>query len=511
MKNKLIYIAFFIGAMVCLSSCYNDNGNYDYISLPDVKITTDKDAYAAEQFQTLEIAADVDLAGDSEADYEYTWRLWSNDIKRKDYQKEKVIGNEKNLSFKVEELAGLYTLVFTCHNKRTNVDTFKQMALTVQGSITEGWLVLHEKDGVTDFDLIKTPFFSSRVDKDIVLRNLYAMNGEQLEGRGVRIGSFIDYQRQYVTIMTDKGGAKLEGSTMQKIFDMSSLMTDGKPWNPQNYIWSPYKGAFSRYGYEVMVNDGRVYIYNTIWNFTSYVEPIQPDGLTYRASKYMPRFIWGSYYGEGIVIYDDLNGRFLYVDKQFKLRTLPDATGYPFDWNNMHGNLIYMDMGFKNHDLGLIEDWDTHKKTLYEVNFDEKKLNLAIVKQYPVGDCPEMDNAKYYAIGERGPVFYYATDKKIYLYDYSGTHNAKEVYALSNANEKITGMKILKANKFGSNHPYSNKVLILSTYNESTKEGKVYMYYFNESNGIINLESEHVFTGFGEVLDMEYNWPKIGS
>ena len=66
----------------------------------------------------------------------------------------------------------------------------------------------------------------------------------------------------------------------------------------------------------------------------------------------MPRFIWGSYYGEGIVIYDDLNGRFLYVDKQFKLRTLPDATGYPFDWNNMHGNLIYMDMGFKNHDLG---------------------------------------------------------------------------------------------------------------------------------------------------------------
>ena len=47
MKNKLIYIAFFIGTLICLSSCYNDNGNYDYISLPDVKITTDKDAYAA--------------------------------------------------------------------------------------------------------------------------------------------------------------------------------------------------------------------------------------------------------------------------------------------------------------------------------------------------------------------------------------------------------------------------------------------------------------------------------
>ena len=25
MKKKLIYIAFFIGALICLGSCYNDN------------------------------------------------------------------------------------------------------------------------------------------------------------------------------------------------------------------------------------------------------------------------------------------------------------------------------------------------------------------------------------------------------------------------------------------------------------------------------------------------------
>ena len=77
-------------------------------------------------------------------------------------------------------------------------------------------------------------------------------------------------------------------------------------------------------------------------------------------------------------------------------------------------------------------------------------------------------------------------------------------------------MKILKPNVSFSktskiDHVYSNKVLILSTYNENTKEGKVYMYYFNESNGTIDLSSERVFTGFGEILDMEYNWAKFGS
>lgn len=517
MDNKLIRNTLFIGALVvCFSSCYKDNGNYDYTTLPDVKITTDKDTYVANQFQTLEIPAEVDLDGDSEADYEYTWRLWSNDIKRSDYKK--VISNQKNLSFPVDELAGSYSLVFTCHNKRTNVDTYKSMTLTVQGNITEGWLVLQEKDGVTDFDLIKTTFFSNRVEKDEIIHNLYAMNGEQLEGRGVKIGSYIDAQRQYVTVLTDKGCAKLEATTMQKAFDMSTLMVDGKTWKPENYIYYSYRGTARAQGYDVLVSDGRVYIYNVFgsYNFTSYTEPIQNNGITYRAAKYMPRYIWGSYYGLGIVIYDELNGRFLYIDKSFKLTTMPDATGYPFDWNNMHGNLVYMDTGFNNHDFGLIEDWETHKKTLYEFNFDEKQLQKVLLKSYSADNCPELDNAKYYATGERGPIFYYATDSKIYLYDYSGTNTAKEAYTLSNGNEKITGMKILKPNVSFSrtskiDHAYSNKVLILSTYNESAKEGKVYMYYFNESNGTIDLSSERVFTGFGEILDMEYNWAKFGS
>ena len=65
-------------------------------------------------------------------------------------------------------------------------------------------------------------------------------------------------------------------------------------------------------------------------------------------------------------------------------------------------------------------------------------------------------------------------------------------------------------NRFTS-HPYNNKVLVLSTYNETTGEGKVYMYYVNPSNGTIDMASEKVFDGFGKILDMDYNFPKYGS
>ena len=51
----------------------------------------------------------------------------------------------------------------------------------------------------------------------------------------------------------------------------------------------------------------------------------------------------------------------------------------------------------------------------------------------------------------------------------------------------------------------------MSTYNETTGEGKVYMYYVNPSNGTIDMTSEKVFDGFGKILDMDYNFPKYGS
>ena len=37
------------------------------------------------------------------------------------------------------------------------------------------------------------------------------------------------------------------------------------------------------------------------------------------------------------------------------------------------------------------------------------------------------------------------------------------------------------------------------------------MYHIDASNGAIDLASEKVFDGFGEILDMEYNYPKWGS
>ena len=347
--KKIIYIFLFIPLMINLAACYDDMGNYDYTDLPDIDIKIQDTVYAT-QFKTLELTADVDLNDAPESDYEFNWRIWSNDIGGVWEQKE--IGNSRNLTYEVAEVPGSYTLVLTVTNKKTEVQTYKQIYLAVQGSITEGWMVLQEKEGKTDFDLIMSPYFSNRVENDEILHNVYeTVNGEALPGRGVVIGSYYCIGRyQNVIVLTDKGGARLSAITMQKTFDMSTLVLDLSSWKPESYIFWQYYWSPGRFGYDAIVSNGRFYEYSAISStgFTTYTEPILKDGLTYKASPYAPK--WFDYY-QGI-LYDEIGGRFLGIEENtWILKELAVATApQPFDWGNMLASLRDMETGYNNYE-----------------------------------------------------------------------------------------------------------------------------------------------------------------
>lgn len=501
--KRIIYFIITLFVFLGFVSCYEDKGNYDYHELPNIQFETESELFV-KQFDTLKIPTVINLDGTSESDYEFTWRIWSNGVLGTYNQKE--IAKTKDLTYIVGEAPGSYTLALTCQNKKTGVKDYNTIKLSVHGTITEGWMVLQEKDGLTDFSMIMSPFFSKRVERDQIINSIYeSVNGEPLEGKGVKIGNYFALGRyQYVTILTDKGGVRMDATTMQKTYDISTLMLDKKPLKPENYYYFNYYYSLGR-GCEVIISDGRFYE-NTLLG-TGFTEPVARQGETYKASPYGAKWTW-TFNG---IIFDELKGRFLAVDRYQNLGPLPDATGRLFDWNNLHGTLKYMDTGFNHYEYALVQDWNTKISSLYVMNFDEKKdFDIAM---YNAKNCPEIENAAFYAVGERGNIFFYATERDVYQYDYAGSNAGKKAYTLKDAQEKITGMKIFKpcVDRFIPNHPYNNKILVLSTFNQSKREGKVYMYYFNESNGTIDMSSEKVFGGFGEILDMEYNYPKYGS
>ena len=60
--KKIINLLCIIPLLVHLASCYDDKGNYDYITPSDITIKT-KDTVNIIQLYTLEIPADVNLDG----------------------------------------------------------------------------------------------------------------------------------------------------------------------------------------------------------------------------------------------------------------------------------------------------------------------------------------------------------------------------------------------------------------------------------------------------------------
>jgi hypothetical protein len=52
----------------------------------------------------------------------------------------------------------------------------------------------------------------------------------------------------------------------------------------------------------------------------------------------------------------------------------------------------------------------------------------------------------------------------------------------------------------------ANQFVYIATYNETTKEGKVYNIKIDQTNGNIDPTTQKVYEGFGRVTDMSYKW-----
>lgn len=490
--------------MLCMgiTACYKDKGNYDYTPLPEIKVEELADDYSVTQFDTLVIHPQVEEQG---LDLTYSWEVYSNAVSN---TRRIHISDEKDLNYVVNEIPGSYTLVFTVTNRQNDVKTYQMMGLKIQGVITDGWMVLQEKnDGKTDFDILISPFFTNKATKDSHFKDMYeSINGEPLEGgRGVKISSFFTGAYQYVYVLTEQAGVRLSAINMQRMSDLSSMVLDGKPLHPEGYTYLPY--GTMNYFAELLVSDGRFYM--SSYNQNTFTEPVTRDGLTYRASPYAPRWIpWVV----RAVLYDEEHGRFLMaVNNVTTLQQMTAAPGALFDWNNMHAHLVYLESGFNKYEYAVMEDWTTHQRSVYAINFLADGAAYAVAK-YDTKNCPEFDVADCFAIGSRGNVFYYSHEHTVYLYDYSGSNSAKSIMTYPD-DEVITHLELQKPNEgfYMKNHPYDNKVLTVVTYSEQKREGKVYMYYVNEANGSIDRSSEKIWDGFGRIIDMEFNYGKYGS
>lgn len=505
MKDKinLLFVLYCL-----LVSCYKDKGSYDYVELPQITIGNIKDSYNIAQLDTLVLNPEIVSEGEeyNGSDWDYIWRLYpgKNNID--------TIGKERVLSYQFIEEPGVYHIYFTAINRQTELKYSKDIVVNLAGVYMDSWMVLYEKDGGCDFDLLNDRFFTKYdQDKDIYYRGVYKMiHGHVFPGNPVKIAPYYYPYTQYDYIFSDQGGERLSVTSMETLQDMSNFLLGGKDLTFEGFCYT-YKPSGAS-GIEILFASERIFLSNRgTGSQDGFTEPICNNGLTYRAAPFASRRVR---FPLNTVFYDEEHCRFLEVGggKNFIVQEIADTPDNKFSLNNMDATMIFMDNGFNQNEYAVMRNRTTGIYALYALSFYNKDRYAEA--KYEMTQCPGIENAVSYAVGSRGEVFYYATTDNVYLYDYKVNNRADVCIHNLNlaANEEITCLRIFRPDEYyAMTHKYDNKVLFVATYDSSTGKGKVYMYYIDESNGNVDENSVKTIEVGGKIKDMAYHYATYGS
>lgn len=148
-----------LAALLLSVSCIDDKGNYDYENSESVMpvsisgLAQDTTIQQGSTF-TLEVGKHFKVNNDDPSRYTYEWSITeattAGFLPTRTY-----IGKEENLNYPVKLAAGEWTLTFQVWDKQKDLYVKAQTHLNVVASpLDNGWYVLKDQDGYTDFDYI---------------------------------------------------------------------------------------------------------------------------------------------------------------------------------------------------------------------------------------------------------------------------------------------------------------------------------------------------------------------
>jgi hypothetical protein len=200
MKVKNILILFNVSAVLFLSSCVRDFGNYEYQDPDDVLpviISGMKDTSILKG-EYLVLDPDVKISGDP-SQYNYSWYVMPA-VTAGFLPTKTVMGNAKQLNYPITLAVGEYFLNLTVTDSIRDIYARKEVKLRVKATeIGAGWFVLKDINDETDFDYIAN---DGKIYPDVLL-TLADPVGSRLKGKAVRI----EYQgeRYYHQETNDEG------------------------------------------------------------------------------------------------------------------------------------------------------------------------------------------------------------------------------------------------------------------------------------------------------------------
>lgn len=525
---KFIWMLSVIGIMMV--SCYDDKGNYDYVELDEMEIDTVgldiRPAYSIARYTRLTIEPKVlfngqEVNNDENAQVDCLWTIYTNGTSAliSSYVNDTLCTTPR-LDAEITVLAGSYILQLTVTNKETGVQEYLKLNCQVEESITAGWLLFYEradKPGTSDVGLVVNPLVKKNISYDKEYWNLYSSsNGQPLQGNPMRIYNPITTSiatASDVVCLTDEDFVSVNSATFEKVNDFEDFFYRA-PAN-KRVSWYATSGMSIRRNF--LINDNKVHTvsYQMVASGGNYFGNAKSSEVECGELA-----SWGcdiSPYYE-TVVYDQTYGRFLrivnYASPSELTQFAAQDPSASFDVNNVGMTLLMGDWG-----RGAAATYATGYDYMFMQQGSERYLAVADfcaaatstnvgVGLYNITASPDIANATSMCAAYLGEYVLYGAGNKVYNLAFNASTVASEAWTAPSAEEEVTCVRIQKyyfGTMFRMIMPNPNTIVHIATWNERTKEGKLYQCSINPASGTIT-DVQRTYTVPGKVKDMGWKY-----
>lgn len=501
-KNTLIVFSL----CLALAGCYKDLSTEASMTIPDIRIEGVDSTLNIVWGQEIKMTAKVTQEGRSEEDFTYLWEI---DLYPGNESDRMEISDTKELDYKVSNSPSdkPYCLSLKVTDKQTGLSAYAVSKVYIGSSLGEGLLVAYTRDGgkTSDVDIVADPVLTyGYTDATRYTRELYSLsNGSALEGKILCMSEIVCSQSSSldltkIIVGTDSHILSLDPLTFRLKDSDAQLFNSIKEDSFKTTALANFGGYSS-----VAVVNGTLYgIVDIIDNVYSKVAYSKTPSSIFTDRNF-------GYYAldQGcLLVFNEIEGKFYYI----------------YGWGLMNSSLQELTSSFDFTYAGakalgggclkgqmpalLLRDASGNH---YICCFDSSSVE-ATTYTYKVSGA-DMGDIVSVAFCDNADLMYYATPSKIYSVLITG--GKATATALSwkpdSSDEKITGIRQYTQGWYGTHqyylsdyqfqNAYNRLQILITTYNEKTGEGKIYMRPFNVSTGRFTMKSNGTLKGFGEI------------
>ncbi len=493
--KKIILFVISALALFNLSSCFEDEGNYDYMDLPRFVVDTTgvNMSVTVTQFEQLSVPSRLVYDG-NKSDLDFYWIAYERDTYGQNLSD--TLATSENFDQKITLSPGSYLLEFLAVVKETGRRSSMQYYLTVESAVGTGLLIFYKKGNECDVDIVKTKTLIGSFTENKTVRNIYSRIDEnvKLKGDPWKIVCMSDY----IDLYTDIDGSRVTLDDMGFVSDFNGMFWDAPAvCKPQGFYNT---NALNN----LLVNDGELFFLNGNWAEGG---ALYPGGLVIPGENYYVAPYTIFTYGGTPYCYDTLSNGFLVAGSWSSvLQRVTDPK-----LQNLNMDMQYMGLGYVNitkayYAYGVMKGKSTSDWHLFAMNSTSNPSTCKMVADFNITSSPEITSSRYYDLSTVSPLLYYTSATSVYTLPFDLDSATPAIPSAPGwtcpSGEEITAFMLFKDAGIGLSESVANKLLLVGTWNGS--EGKVYILRTDMASGMIDSTPVETLGGFGKIGSMAF-------